>query len=356
MEIETKGERAARMNSMDSVAYTAAHGGTLSKFMDSDNGLNQTTPRVFTYYNKLRGYTLNRYTWHSSIISPWDLQLIEHLIFHRGHCALVMPVIAAPNLELRLRIPRVFEANIIRQNLRTGEPIAVNVLNRNATPARPIKPMYGPGEFAMLTDQYTLLPTFNTPMHNHAWEYANKLHEVDLAFNANSHKQRIPMLFNNGVSKDVAYDTQLNKTFYNQGHFTISKVVSEAMRRNEQFVEIPQGRKGNEGVLYQTNQFNENNLLDYIQAQRRLYDEYFELIGVEIIHEKHGAYQARDVQLMSVSSNNYKSTEGLRNRRFFAERVNEVLGTDLTVRLLNYQGSPGMNPGNGVAPFGVMNG
>jgi hypothetical protein len=165
-----------------------------------------------------------------------------------------------------------------------------------------------------------------------AWEYANKLYELDLTFNANATKQRIPLVFNNGVSDG----RELTGQIYNQGNTTAGSIVRDAIARNEQFIEIPQSQIGEKGLLHSTNQYNENNLKDYIETQRRILDEYLELIGIEGKQEKHGVYESKDVQERSMGNNNYKALIGLRNRRFHAENANKRFNLDLRVQQLEY--------------------
>lgn len=336
-----KGEVSAKMNSMSTSEYVEAMGGVVMTSgtggqRDRDSGINQSVNTVYRYFNILRNYAVNRYTWQSDILSPYDLQLIEWLIFMTGKAALVYPVFyqrSNPGNGVRIKIPSVFNTNITMQNLRTSEVLKINVID-NYTNAlmMPLKRDYVYKDFAMLSDQYTLFPTNNVPLWHTAWEYANKLYELDLTFNSNATKQRIPLLFNNGVN-DLRGQTGQQ---YNQGNFTAADIVHEAMNRNEQFVEIPQSQVGEKGLLHNTNQYQENNLHDYIETQRKLYDEYFELIGVEVVQEKHGVYQAQEVQKQTLANNNYKALVALRNRRFHAEQANKRFGLDLRVQQLQY--------------------
>lgn len=335
------------MNTMPATQYTRSMGGTVSTRShptddppvgqyDRDTGISQSVNTVNRYFDSLRNYTINRYTWQSDILSPFDLQLIEWLFFMTGKACLIYPVFyqkSCPENGIKIKTPSIFNTIITMQNHRTSEVLKVTVVDNYVNTIKmPLKREYIYTDFAMLSDSYTLFPANNIPMCHTAWEYANKLYELDLTFNANATKQRIPLIFNNGVNDKRLEEGQM----YNNGNFTVGSLVREAMARNEQFTEIPQSQVGEKGLLHSTNQYQENNLQNYIETQRRLYDEYFELIGVEVVQEKHGVYQAEKVQEKALANNNYRALVGLRNRRFHAEQANKKFGLDLRVQQLEY--------------------
>lgn len=333
----SKSQVSSMMNGMSTEEYTLAMGGNVYNMSNRDTGINQPVNTVYRYFNLLRDFTVNRYTWQSDILQPVDLQLIEWLFFMTGKACLVYPTFySARNREkgIRIKTPSVFNTNITLQNQRTSEVLKINIIDNYVNALfMPLKRDYNYKDFAMLSCNYTLFPINNVPMFHVAWEYANKLYELDLTFNANATKQRIPLLFNNGVN-----DNRLEKgQVYNQGNTTAGTMVRDAIARNEQFVEIPQSQVGEKGLLHSTNQYNENNLKDYIETQRRILDEYLELIGIEGKQEKHGVYESKEVQERSMGNNNYKALIGLRNRRFHAEAANKRFGLDLRVEQLEYQ-------------------
>lgn len=325
------------MNNMNTSEYTMSMGGNIQSLSSRDNGISQPTNTVYRYFNLLRDYTVNRYTWQSNIIEPIDLQLIEWLFFMTGKACLIYPTFFSNNDKnkgIRIKTPSIFNTTITHQNQRTSEVLKVNVVDNYINSLfMPLKREYIYKDFAMLSCNYTLFPINNIPMCNVAWEYANKLYELDLTFNANATKQRIPLLFNNGTN-----DNRLLKgQSYNMSNTTAGTIVRDAIARNEQFVEIPQSQVGEKGLLHSTNQYNENNLSEYIETQRRIMDEYLELIGIEGKQEKHGVYESKDVQMRSMGNNNYKALIGLRNRRFHAENANKRFNLDLRVEQLEYQ-------------------
>lgn len=336
-----KGAVSKAMNGMGTEQYIEAMGGIAmsssgGKFSDRDTGINQSVNTVYRYFDILRNYTVNRYTWQSNILDPYDLQLIEWLFFMTGKACLIYPTFyQRGNHEygIKLKTPSVYNTSIVMQNGRTSQVLKVNVIDNYVNALMmPLKRDYVYHDFAMLSCNYTLFPANNVPLFHTAWEYANKLYELDLTFNANATKQRIPLIFNNGVNDNRKDSGQQ----YNQSNFTAGDLVREAMERNEQFTEIPQSQVGEKGLLHATNQYQENNLHDYIETQRKIYDEYFELIGVEVVQEKHGVYQAQEVQKRTMANNNYKALIGLRNRRFHAEQANQRFGLDLRVQQLEY--------------------
>jgi len=331
----TKGETRNFYNNMDSNSYILNMGGSTSGMIDRDSGLNQPQNTVYRYFNILREYAINRYQWTSSILNPYDAQLIEWLFFMTGKACLVYPVFYSRknrNKGIRIKRPTVYNTNITLQNHRTSEPLKINIIDNYINSVfMPLKKDYNFTEFAMLSSNYTFFAQNNIPLCHTAWEYANKLYELDLTFNANATKQRLPIMINNGV-QDIREQGQ----YYNSGNFTTGDLVKSAVARNEQFIEIPQSQIGTDGVLHNTNQFLQNNLMNYIETQRRLYDEFFEIIGIEVKSEKHGVYEARDVQMVGLATNNYKSTIGLRNRKFHAEQANKRFNLDLKVEMIDY--------------------
>lgn len=330
----SKSEVSATMNGMSTSEYMLAMGGNVQNMSDRDTGISQPVNTVYRYFDLLRNYTVNRYTWQSDILNPHDLQLIEWLFFMTGKACLIYPTFYSSRHRekgIRIKTPSIFNTNITLQNMRTSEVLKVTVIDNFVNALfMPLKRDYCYKDIAMLSCNYTLFPVNNVPLFHVAWEYANKLYELDLTFNANATKQRIPLVFNNGVSDG-------RELMYNTGNATAGTLVRDAIARNEQFIEIPQSQVGEKGLLHSTNQYNENNLAEYIETQRRIMDEYLELIGIEGKQEKHGVYESKEVQERSMGNNNYKALIGLRNRRFHAEQANKRFGLDIRVQQLEYQ-------------------
>lgn len=333
----SKSEVSNRMNNMGTQEYMMKMGGNVQNFLDRDMGIDQPVNTVYRYFNLLRDYTVNRYTWQSDILEPQELQLIEWLFFMTGKACLIYPTFYSnrcKEMGIKIKKPSIFNTTITHQNMRTSEVLRVNIIDNYVNALfMPLKRDYSYKDFAMLSPSYTQFPINNIPMFHVAWEYANKLYEIDLAFNANATKQRIPLLFNNGTNDDRLAKGQQ----YNMGNMTAGSIVREAIARNEQFVEIPQSQIGEKGLLHSTNQYSENNLAEYIETQRRIMDEYLELIGIEGKQEKHGVYESKEVQERSMGNNNFKALIGLRNRRFHAEHANKRFGLDIRVEQLEYQ-------------------
>ena len=335
----SKGSTRNYYNNMSQENYVKSMGGSASNLINNDSGINHPNAVVYRYFNMLRDYTLNRYEWHSDILSPSDLQLIEWLFFMTGRACIIYPTFYSRNNStkgIKIKRPFIFNTNITLQNMRTSEPLKINIIDSYVNALfMPLKRNYNFTEFGMLSSNYTHFPANNIPMWYTAHEFANKLYEYDLTFNANATKQRLPGMIDNGV---VESDKKSNdRKNYNIGNFTTGDLIRDALSRNEQLIEIPSSQLGKNGILHHTNQFNENNLHEYLAGQRKLIDEYLESIGVEILQEKHGVYQAVEVQEMSLGNNNYKATVGLRNRRYHANEVNKKFDLDLTCNLVDYR-------------------
>ncbi len=293
-----------------------------------NNGINQTNSQVYKYYQILREYYCNRFTWSCENLNDEDLNLIEWLLFHRGYCAILKPLLPISGSKSFIYDEkyRVFEVAISRQNNRTNQATQINLVNHNSEFNKIIpKLTYNNNEFVIITCNQNVTTGFLSQSYI-AWEYANKLHELDLLFNANSHKQRLPILFNNG---GVNVTKEHKQNFNIIG--TISDLVRSAMSRNEQFCEIPEEKIGDRGILHQTGQYTENNLKEYLEAQNLIFNAYLESIGVNIMQEKGGVYQPEEIQNQGLYCTEYKKTVALKNRVKGLKRVNELFGIGLSL-------------------------
>jgi hypothetical protein len=335
----TKGEIRSFVANTDTVTFTQLSGGTVSNQSSvqqaiGDNGVNQPNMVVQSYFDTLRELATNRFYYKSKILSDKELNLIEWYIFHNTFCTFVRPIFTRGNNSvIKLLTPRIYPCNITRFNNRTFEPLSINLTINNNNEnllGLSLQPQYNITDFEMITDK----KTFNqnrVSMAFKTWEYANKLHELDLAFNANSHKMRLPMLFNNGSSVNQDNDKRSIYSRQNGWIGTITNVIRGAMNRNEQFVEIPQEEIGTSGILHNTSQYQNNNLQNFIETQRRIYDEFFEFIGIDATMENKGSYQAEAIQLVGLRNNRFKTEINLENRRRCLVEINEKFGLDITV-------------------------
>lgn len=297
------------LNNIDNIEH--------NKFMGGDvlhnRGASQPSNTIYKYYSILRKYAINKYQWFSNILDSTDLNLIEYNIFNYNIAYFVKPIIIKNNNKIKLKIPRVVLATPSFFNNRTGEPLKLNVVNNVNNNGLMFENIYS--DFGYITSQKNLL-CYDTPLTTVTREYANKLYELDLLFNANSTKQRLPILFQGDPN-----------SFKDSGGNTSSGfVIQNAVNANQQFVEIPFSQNG---LLHHTNQYNENNLQNYIETQRLLYNEYFELLGIQNYKESHGTYTAKDTQLQQSQNVNYRSELELETRIKCATILNSKFDLDL---------------------------
>jgi len=307
--------------------YTESMGGSVDF---GANGLNSTNSEIWKYYSQLREYYCGKFLWQSDILDSEELNLIEWFLFHRGSCVVLRPSHPTKirDFELYEELPKIFEFASVRQNTRTLQPFRINIVNSIQQDIIQIPRLqYKSNEFAIITCNQNNANGYPTP-HAIAWEYACKIHELDLAFNANSHKQRLPLLFNNGKTQTES-GTQLYQL---QG--SITDVVRSAVNQNQQFVEISEDKVGERGLLHQTNQYAENNLKDYLECKRQLVDDYLETVGVNILREQGGVYQAEDVQTTGMDSTKYKMNVALNNRLKGLNKTNQMFNLDLRIEVL----------------------
>lgn len=290
------------VNALDNATYVQAMGGTVMSVPGpstsdenalenlKNTGLFFTNSQVYKYFKLLRNYYLNRIKWSSDRIPQHELRLIEWNIFHYGRCAMLRPRITKNGVRYRSPNPKIYQCTFNDINFRTGRPRSVSILNQNTRDCI-VDVNYSDDEFVVFTDQFV-----NTgdelPFMTIAWEFACKLHELDLAFNANSVRQRMPSILNNG-----SIDTDNNNTTIiipNKG-VSISEVLRSAIGRNEQFVEIPQSMIGHDGLFHESI-YNDNQMPTHIDAQKKLYEAYFEVLGLYTNKDKKGVYTVKALQ------------------------------------------------------------
>jgi hypothetical protein len=226
---------------------------------------------------------------------------------------MLRPRVTKDNIRFEVKCPKIYRCNFTDINYRTGRPNKISILKQKDD-LGVIDINYCDDEFVIFTDEY-LFPFNTTPFAWVAWEFANKLYELDLAFNANSHKNRMPLIINNGAS-----EIDKNGTFNviaNRG-ISIAEIMRSAYGRNESFIEIPETIVGKTGLLHEP-QHIQNDMLDHIEAQKRLYDAYFELLGVQIERERKGSYVIREQQEFGDESTTFR-TKCLKNTRLLCAK------------------------------------
>jgi hypothetical protein len=299
---------------LPNAAYMGIMGASVTNQNIKNSGIAFTNHEVFKYFKVLRDYALNRLKWHSDSIPEYELRLIEWNIFHYGKCAMLRPKIIKSGIKFQTNDPKIYQCAFTDINHRTGKPIKISLVNpevRNVI----IDINYNDDEFVIFTDEFLFAQDVN-PFVYVAWEFACKLHELDLAFNANSHRNRMPFVFNNGASeieKDGTFNVIANKGV------SIAEIMRSAYGRNEQFVEIPQSMVGTTGFMHEP-RYIKNDLLDHIQAQKQLYQAYFELLGLYTNKEKSGVYTIKDLQKNGDESPDY-ITQVLKNTRIMCAKL-----------------------------------
>lgn len=307
--------------------YMIAMGGSVDQNV-KNTGVAFTNNEVFKYYRLLREYALNRIRWTSPTIPEYELRLIEWNIFHYGKCAMLKPKITKNGVSITTDEPRIYECAYTEVNERNGRPLKISIVN-NTSSRLTIDVNYDCTEFVIFTDEY-LFAASPTPMRHIAWEYACKLHELDLAFNANSHRQRMPFVFNNGST--TVEDANTFNITTNKG-MSIAEIMRSAYGRNEQFVEIPQSMVGANGFMHEP-QYVNNEINNLIEAQKRLYESYLEIIGLYTNRERSGVYTIKDLQKEGDETGDFR-TECLKNTRLICAReAAEMFHIDLVMEVI----------------------
>jgi hypothetical protein len=322
-----KGRAIANLNNAE---YTFAMGGSVEKNVTERNtGISFTNAEVFKYFKMLRNYALGRIKWTSNVIPEVELRLIEWNIFHYGRCAMLRPKIIRNNIKFEVPTPKIYRCAFTDINYRTFQPITISILNQQ-TRKFVIDMNYNSDEFTIFTDEFLNISNPN-PFQHVAWEFACKLHELDLVFNANSHKNRMPSVFNNAGIEKVSENGILGYAA-NKG-ISIAEIMRSALGRNEQFVEIPDDMVGSNGFLHEQ-QHVKNEMLDLIDAQKKLYESYFELLGLYTNKDKKGVYTVKDLQKEGDESGDYITDIAKNNRIICAKDASEKFNIDISIEVV----------------------
>lgn len=308
--------------------YTEVMGGNVDRANWYNTGVSFTNAEVVKYFRLLRDYALNRIHWVSNQIPQHELRLIEWMIFHYGRCAMLIPRITNNNVRFTYKQPMIYQFNISEINTRTMRPIKISIISpQNAGVVIDVN--YEADEFVIFTDEY-LTGIDVTPFRHIAWEFACKLHELDLAFNANSHRQRMPFVFNN-----ADYNKNADGTYNPVAvrGLTIAEIMRSAFGRNEQFVEVPEHMVGANGFMHEP-QYVSNEMLNYIDAQNKLYLAYFERLGLYTNKEKGGSYVVKREQENGDETGDY-ITKTIKSPRTLAMREASLkFGIDLAYEVV----------------------
>lgn len=314
------------INAMPFDQYITTMGGNIENMRNT--GISFTNWEVFKYFKMLREYALGRIRWTSSTLPEHELKLIEWNIFHYGRCAMLRPVIKNNGVKFQIKQPRIYQCNYTDINFRNGRPNTISIIN-NPSNKLVIEANYDADEFVIFTDEF-LFPHKPNPFIHVAWEFACKLHELDLAFNANSHRMRMPFVFNNGateIEKDGTF-----KLVANRG-ISIAELMRSAYGRNEQFIEIPESMVGTTGFMHEP-QHVDMHILELIEAQKKLYQAYLELLGLYTNKEKSGVYTIKDLQENGDESGDFITKVAKNNRLSCAREAALKFNIDLVMEVI----------------------
>lgn len=309
----------AEMNHLD---YVTAMGGSVNGVIHT--GEDFTTWAVYKYFRILRNYALSRFRWLSDVLEEDELRLIEWHIFHYGRCALVRPKITLkdhhkvyyPNMK-----PRIFQCNYTRTNHRNGKPYSISIVNNsNSYPELTIDTEYTSEDFTIFTDNFLYFAD-NTPFRYIALEYANKLYELDLAFNMNSRKMRFPFVFNNADEDGIIHGVKL------------SEIMRSAYLRNEAFVEIPESMVGKDNFIFEP-AHQESLVSELLESQKKLYQAYFEMLGLYTNRDKGGSYTVKRLQEAGDMTGDYITDTQLRTRLLCAEDAAKKFNIDFGIQVM----------------------
>lgn len=314
---------------LPNVEYMRAMGFDVDRANIINSGISFFNHEVYKYFKTLRLYALNRIRWTSNAISEIELRLIEWNIFHFGRCAMLKPRIPLGNRKFyRSPEPRIFQCNFIDINERTGQPSKINITNYMSTGAPIIDTIYYNDEFVIFTDEF-LYPQNPNPFSAVAWEFACKLHELDLAFKANSNRNRMPFVFNDA---SPTAENERNPAVVFNRELTVAEIMRSAYGRNEAFVSIPESMVGKDKFMHEP-QYVKNDMLDHIKSQKELYQAYLELLGLYTDKEKGGAYTVKRLQEDGDESPDY-ITECMKSTRILcAEKAATKFSITLNVEV-----------------------
>ena len=258
------------------------------------------------YVTFLSNIVVNMYQWRNSnlegaIMSQDELDMIEPLLLTRGFCALIKPKVKVGKLLITLEQPKVFEVNPTRWIRRGNVPTAVNIVNigevhgeipRHMT----LLPQYEQGEFSIITDFYDMRQT-HTPKFRTVIDYAQRLQEIDYAVHANLQKLKMPII---GRVEDEAAINNM-------------KVIIEGISNNAIAAYIDNKTVGHHMDIF-TNFEIPYHIKQLLEDKTKLIEDFARNLGINIVDNAQGTYQARDVQLEGLSFNAYKRQIGFNAR------------------------------------------
>lgn len=320
------------VKNLDYLSYFAAHGGIIN-VDDKSSTFAKNNIGVFKYFSLLRDYTLNRVRWTSPQIDEYELRLIEWHIFNRGFCAMLRPKIYLKNVKnLIYEKPEymIYPCSFTKTNPRNGRVMTISIDTSNIYNII-IEPNYNHTDFTIFTHNY-LQSHFSSTYSNYAWEYANKIFEVDLSFNANARKMRMPFIFNNG---EAVVEINGKKTMIERNGLGVEEIIRSAMEQNEGYVGIQESMVGEKSGFMFEPQHVENFLSEYADLQKSLYNRYLEVIGLYTLRDRTGVYTIKELQEQAGDqTGDYITSSYMRSRLLCAREAAEKFGITLKMELM----------------------
>lgn len=306
--------------------YSTVMGADVTNIMNT--GISFTNYAVQKYYKMFRDQALFRIEWKCDQIPDYEMRLIEWNLFHYGKCVMLKPSITRQGIRYKTDKLKIFQYTATELNTRTGQPKTISVFNQSYTTVA-FDINYSAEDCVIFTDEY-VFPEQTIPFNQICWEYACKMYELDLMFNANSHKQRMPVVFNNGTTmleKDGSVRVIANKGI------SIAELMRSAYGRNEQFVEVPESMVGVNGFLHEPKYF-EFKILDILEAQKRIKMDFMELLGLYTLKEKGGVYTVKDIQKNGDETGDYITDIMKYKRLISAKEAVEKFGINITIKVI----------------------
>lgn len=318
---------------MDNIEYTKAMGGTIDgitiNHRRNATGTSWTTRDVYKYFKLLSNYAMCRCKWTSPQIPEYELRLIEYYLFYYGRCAMLYPLVRlSPYQCYKIDKLKIFQCTPENINARNKRPRSITIVN-NSKSRFVLETRYFADEYVIFTDEFLQSPDTN-PFFYVTQEFANKLHEVDLAFKMNTNQLRMPFVFNgvklekDDIEKDIRGVATGN---------SLAEIMRSAFGRNEAFVNIPQNLVGSDKFMHEP-QYVTNRLLEYIEVQKKLIQQFLEFLGLFTAKDKTGVYTVKRLQEEGDESPSYITDVWKNNRLICAREAVNKFNIDLTLEII----------------------
>lgn len=237
---------------------------------------------------------------------------------------MIQPKVVRNGVILELS-PRIFKYASVQYNTRTMAPLEISVVQSGS--AEIMSNTYK--KFVIFKDTYGYTELSLGTFCNLAWEYACKLYELDLMFNANSHKMRFPIVFN---KKSQVKDKDQARLFSGLGT-GLAEIFKGAFNRHEVFVEVDSAIIPERGLV-SIPDFPANYTSEYIETQKRLIESYMELLGLSIDRDRKGSYTVARIQETGSDVPNYVTQTMMYPRLLSMKECSRIFGIDIEIQVI----------------------